>query len=95
MQHSLKFVFLAIMYGSDQNYNQEETVAAKNLISFTTSIRGKAMLKFNEYSFTLNRKRDSTYYWECVRKRSRGIKCGARIVTRNGVARSFRSTHNH
>lgn len=82
------------MYKSDYYFNPE-TVPAKNLIIFTTSIRGKAMLKFNEYNFTLNRKRDSTFYWECVKKRSQGIKCGARIVTTNGVARSFRNIHNH
>lgn len=53
------------------------------------------MLNFNGHNFTLNRRRDMTCYWECVKRRSPGIKCRARIVTSNGAFKSLRNSHNH
>lgn len=53
------------------------------------------MLQLEGRSFTLNRRKNQTCYWECLKKRSRLTKCASRIVTIDGQIKSMRGLHNH
>lgn len=64
-------------------------------LSYVKSARGHTMLKKDGHMFTLNRKKCDTFYWECVKKKSKEIWCNARVVTQYGHLKSFRGNHNH
>lgn len=64
-------------------------------IRFVESVRGNPLLEMEGQMFTLNRKKLNTYYWECVKKRNKVIKCNARVVTIDGCVKSVRGMHNH
>lgn len=61
---------------------------------YLTSVRGNALLSLDGYAFTLNRKKNDTFYWECTKKRNK-LNCNSRIVTLNGMIKSVRGLHNH
>lgn len=64
-------------------------------VRYLTSVRGNTLLELNDQRYTLNRQKDSSLYWECVKKRNKTIKCNARIVTVDGFVKSVRGCHNH
>lgn len=64
-------------------------------VRYVPSIRGNTLLELDGQTYTLNRKKDKSYYWECVKKRNKNVKCSSRIVTIDGNVKSIRGTHNH
>lgn len=62
---------------------------------YLSSVRGKIMLQLNGHNYTLNRKKNTTYYWECVKRRSKGLKCNSRVVSVDGIIKTIKGVHNH
>lgn len=65
------------------------------MVQYVISSRGNLLLEMDGQKFTLNRKKDTTFYWECVKKRNKLLKCNARIVIVDGCVKSIRGIHNH
>lgn len=84
------FICIVLAYGL---YPSCKT--SHGVLSFTRSIRGNTILQLEGQSFTLNRHKKNTCYWECLKKRNRSIKCNARIVTNDGDIKFVRGVHNH
>lgn len=65
------------------------------MVQYVISSRGNLLLEMDGQKFTLNRKKDTTFYWECVKKRNKLLKCNARTVIVDGCVKSIRGIHNH
>lgn len=73
-------------------------VKIENMIGqmrFIRSPRGKTMLEVDGQPFTLNQRKGETFYWECVKKKTKSIKCNSRIITYDGAIKAQRGAHNH
>lgn len=88
------FLFLISTFVLDYvKYNEVATMYG--IARFCRSIRGNVIIKLDGQSFTLNRRRYRTSYWECFKKRSKNSKCNARIITVDDVIKTIRGIHNH
>lgn len=75
--------------------NTTATDLPPHSVRFVKSVRGNTVLELNGQMFTLNQRKCDTFYWECVKKRNKALKCTARIVTVDGQVKSVRGVHNH
>ncbi|XP_058451209.1 modifier of mdg4-like isoform X27 [Malaya genurostris] len=64
-------------------------------VQFVRSRKSKPLLLYQNHHFTLNRKRRSLGYWECVQRRSKRKSCPCRIVTENMLIKRVKGEHDH
>lgn len=94
-----------ILFNTDENKSHHMVVGSWSSspvdfvetdgLSYVKSARGHMLLQKDDQMFTLNRKKADTIYWECVKKKSKEIRCNARVVTHFGHLKSQRGNHNH
>ncbi|XP_055594952.1 modifier of mdg4-like isoform X39 [Uranotaenia lowii] len=64
-------------------------------VQFIRSRKGKQLLLYKGFSYTLNRQRGPLGYWECVHRRSKLKSCPSRITTDDRQIKRVRGEHDH
>lgn len=95
-QSDCYFLFRYLYHIPDPIVCQNTTFATEyGTLQYYKNSRGNIVLNLDGHPYTVNRKRGDITYWECCKRRTKGIHCKSRMVTIGSQIKHITDDHNH